>query len=294
MAYCIFLSHSSADTELVRQLNADLIAAGIKTWFDEAEIRPGDQLMEKIQKAIQETELLGVVLTRRSVDSDWVQTEVLIAINQGVPNKTVKVVPLLLETCELPSYIANIKWVDLRGDSKLSYQKNLQLLVHFIRRFPNGEIEHEPSRREIFLEMLKPISPDAYAFDSDLTKADAERLAGKVLYDDHFDALHDLGARYMGGTVGITRNEAIAILERPGREQVREHDEATRIFQALVDDGFLSLSRDARQATHPDPGYVYTPLFFGFINLMRFLGIGELKADTDSIEFWLKSRGSPR
>jgi len=86
----------------------------------------------------------------------------------------------------------------------------------------------------------------------------------------------------------------MAILERPGGEQIRKHDEATRVFQALVDDGFFILSRDPNEAMQPDPAYDYTPLFFHFANLMRFLGIGELTADRDTNDFWLKSRGAPQ
>ena len=68
----IFLSHSHYDKEFVRRINVDLRKAGIRTWFDEAEIFVGDSLLGKVETAIDEMEYFGVVISPSSVNSEWV------------------------------------------------------------------------------------------------------------------------------------------------------------------------------------------------------------------------------
>jgi len=45
----VFLSHNHADKPFVRRLAADLDNQGIPYWLDEAEIKVGESLIEKIR-----------------------------------------------------------------------------------------------------------------------------------------------------------------------------------------------------------------------------------------------------
>lgn len=54
----IFLSHNSKDKEFVRKLAIRLKDYGIKVWLDEAEIKIGESLINKIQIAIDEMSYL--------------------------------------------------------------------------------------------------------------------------------------------------------------------------------------------------------------------------------------------
>lgn len=66
----IFLSHSSKDKFFVRTLAEHLNRYGINVWLDEAEINIGDSLTEKIGKAIESTDYVGVVLSHNSINSE--------------------------------------------------------------------------------------------------------------------------------------------------------------------------------------------------------------------------------
>ena len=48
----VFLSHNSADKPFVRKLALDLEKAGVRCWLDEAEIKVGDSLLDKIRDGI--------------------------------------------------------------------------------------------------------------------------------------------------------------------------------------------------------------------------------------------------
>lgn len=78
----IFLSHNSADKPFARRLASDLEAQGIGYWLDEAEIKVGESLIERIREGIDDAAYVAVILSPDSVKSLWVQREVDVAINQ--------------------------------------------------------------------------------------------------------------------------------------------------------------------------------------------------------------------
>lgn len=56
--YDVFLSHSSADKPVVRELAERLRAAGLRVWFDEWLIRPGDLISARIEEGLEHAAVL--------------------------------------------------------------------------------------------------------------------------------------------------------------------------------------------------------------------------------------------
>lgn len=82
MSVSIFLSHTAADKPFVRNLARDLENHGVKYWLDEAEIKIGESLIEKIRQGIDEFDYVAVILSPGSVASPWVQREVDVAMSR--------------------------------------------------------------------------------------------------------------------------------------------------------------------------------------------------------------------
>lgn len=114
----IFLSHSSRDKFFVRELAERLRLADIKVWLDEAEINIGDSLTEKIGSAIDETDFVGVVLSNNSVNSEWVQRELQMAMQRELAAKRVIVLPLLIEAVEMPPFLRDRLYADFTTPEK--------------------------------------------------------------------------------------------------------------------------------------------------------------------------------
>ena len=110
----IFLSHNRADKPFVRRLAQDLQVAGVRVWIDEVEMMIGDFLIEKIREGIDQMEYLGVILSQNSVQSEWVKREVDIAMNQEIEGKRVKVLPMVIEECELPWFLKGKLYADFK------------------------------------------------------------------------------------------------------------------------------------------------------------------------------------
>lgn len=110
----IFISHNINDKNIARKLADDLNSKGIKVWIDEAEIKLGDSLIRKIREGIDIVDYLLVLLSKHSIDSEWVTKEVDIAMNQEIEGKTVKVLPVLLDDIDLPGFLKGKMYGDLR------------------------------------------------------------------------------------------------------------------------------------------------------------------------------------
>lgn len=112
--HSVFLSHSSKDRELVFPLYMDLEKIGIKVWFDEVEMEPGDLLVDRIGSGLRSSMNLAVALSANSVNSKWVQKEVSIALTRQLAGSNVKVIPMRLDDAELPTFLSDVKYVDFR------------------------------------------------------------------------------------------------------------------------------------------------------------------------------------
>jgi hypothetical protein len=62
--YAVFLSHSAKDKAVVRPLPERLRKDGLKVWFDEWEIKPGDSIPAKIEEGLEHLRVLTSQLCR--------------------------------------------------------------------------------------------------------------------------------------------------------------------------------------------------------------------------------------
>ena len=60
----VFLSHSSKDKPVVRDLAERLKRDGLKVWLDEWEIRPGDPILAKVSDGLERSRILLLFMSR--------------------------------------------------------------------------------------------------------------------------------------------------------------------------------------------------------------------------------------
>jgi hypothetical protein len=71
----VFLSHSAKDKAVVRPLAERLRADGLKVWFDEWVLKPGDSIPAKIEAGLERSRVLVLCLSAQPFGSDWAQLE---------------------------------------------------------------------------------------------------------------------------------------------------------------------------------------------------------------------------
>jgi hypothetical protein len=72
----VFISHSSKDTRLAKQLADRLAQAGFEAWLPETKIFPGDNWASAIGNALEDSDLMVVLVTPQAFQSDWLKAEV--------------------------------------------------------------------------------------------------------------------------------------------------------------------------------------------------------------------------
>lgn len=102
----------------MRELASQLRSAGVRVWLDEAEMRIGDSLTTRIGEAIGEMEYFGVVLSRHSIASEWVQRELQVAVQRELKERKVIVLPLLLEPVEVPPFLRDKLFADFTSPER--------------------------------------------------------------------------------------------------------------------------------------------------------------------------------
>jgi hypothetical protein len=134
----VFLSHNHADKPFVRKLAADLRQAGHTVWIDEAEIKIGDSLIDKIREGLDQVDLVIAVLSEASIGSPWVERELDIASNREIEEKRVVVLPLLRQKVALPGFLKGKLYGDFTDDSR--YQESFEVLLRSL-----GPVDALPS-----------------------------------------------------------------------------------------------------------------------------------------------------
>lgn len=100
----IFLSYSRADHDLAMALTSALKAAGHIVLWDIDRIRTGDLLEDRIRACIDLADYLVALITEQSVDSDWVEREVKMAIAREGAGKQRMVLPVVEQGVVIPAY----------------------------------------------------------------------------------------------------------------------------------------------------------------------------------------------
>lgn len=77
-----FISYSSKDETLARRLHADLQANGVRCWFAPEDMKIGDKIRARIDEAIHLQEKLLLLLSKHSLESNWVEDEVEAALEK--------------------------------------------------------------------------------------------------------------------------------------------------------------------------------------------------------------------
>lgn len=125
----VFLCHASGDKQKIRELYRRLCNDGFNPWFDEENLLPGHDWQIEIPKAVRNSDVVIVCLSKGSVTKEgYVQKEIKQALDVAdeKPEGTIFLIPLKLEECDVPSRLSRWQWVNLFDDN--GYQRLMRSL----------------------------------------------------------------------------------------------------------------------------------------------------------------------
>jgi GTPase SAR1 family protein len=123
----VFLSHSSKDKPVVRVLAERLRADGLRVWFDEWELKPGDSIPAKIEEGLEGSRVLVLCMSANAFGSDWAQLEAGTFRFRDPLNRERRFIPLRLDNAPIKGSLAqflHIKW--LPANREQEYPKLLE------------------------------------------------------------------------------------------------------------------------------------------------------------------------
>lgn len=110
----VFLCHSSADKGRVRIIHDELKSLGVSCWLDENKIKVGDSIVSKIDEALGSSKTMIAFLSKRAVESMWAKREWQSFLSRQLSGGDLKILPAMLEECDVPAILADVKYADFR------------------------------------------------------------------------------------------------------------------------------------------------------------------------------------
>ena len=142
--YDIFLSHNSKDKPRVRKLAERLRESGLRVWFDQWVIRPGDDIYLAIERGLQASRTLALCMSAATFDSDWVALERSTVLFRDPANRDRRFIPLLLADCEIPDAIRRYRYIDYRDEGETAFRELMEA-CETEAKAPTPSLESVPS-----------------------------------------------------------------------------------------------------------------------------------------------------
>lgn len=116
----IFISYASGDRAKAQELHAYLVSQGTDPWLDTENLLPGQDWKMEISRALDETDLILLCLSKTSVTREgYVQKEMRLALDRAleIPPGEIFLIPARFEEVELPYSLRDFQSVDLYTES---------------------------------------------------------------------------------------------------------------------------------------------------------------------------------
>jgi hypothetical protein len=149
--YSCFISYSSKDREFAERLHADLQAKGVRCWFAPHDVQGGKKLHEQIDQAIRMYDKLLLILSRDSINSEWVKTEIY-----NARQRELKEGKQMLFAVSLVPFTAIQEWKSFDADSGKDLAREIR--EYYIPDFSNWK-DHD-SYAKAFVRLLKDLKAE--------------------------------------------------------------------------------------------------------------------------------------
>ncbi len=108
----VFMSYSRREVGFVDQLTNRLEGEGFHVWLDYRSLVPGSPWKDQIEKGLDESEVILLVVSKESIASKYVELE----WRQVIQEEDKRIILAIFEAVDLPDVLEKYEWVDFRGN----------------------------------------------------------------------------------------------------------------------------------------------------------------------------------
>ena len=147
--YDAFISYSHHDRPWVREtLVPALRGAGLRICIDYESFEPGEPTVLAIERAIQSSKRVLLVVTPNYLESRWGEFENVLAYTLDPAAFNRRIIPLMVSRCSPPTRIKYLTWVDLADPDERVFQMDRLLATLSSRPLPRWRrSDARPGRR---------------------------------------------------------------------------------------------------------------------------------------------------
>jgi hypothetical protein len=123
----VFISYARADKRIADVIHRDLTRADFRVWRDTAAIGAGARLRSSIEDGIRGSASVVIIVSIRSLSSQWVLNELDAAMLREIRERRTVVIPVVIgriATEALPSDLQARLFIDLRYSFESRYRKH--------------------------------------------------------------------------------------------------------------------------------------------------------------------------
>ena len=129
----VFICHASEDkSDIIKPLVAAFKREGISYWHDEAEIKWGDSIVEKVNEGLRISRYVIVVISKHFLLKKWPQRELNSVLNVESSTGKVRVLPLIVGTDKVKRDIFQ-KYPLLNDKFYLTWENDTQKIVDILK-----------------------------------------------------------------------------------------------------------------------------------------------------------------
>ena len=124
----VFVSYSHQDAEFTDRLIRDLQYSQVPATYDKWLLKVGDSIIDRIAAAVSAASNVVAIVSSNSVASNWVRKELSLAMTSEIKGHSVKVLPAVIDDCDVPASIADKLFADFRKQYFWGLTKLLEAL----------------------------------------------------------------------------------------------------------------------------------------------------------------------
>jgi hypothetical protein len=175
----VFVSYAITDSIAAKTIVDGLRSQGLNVWLDVDEVHSGESIAESIRAAISASAYFLLLLSKRSVNSLWVNYESETILKE-LQSRNITFLPVLLEDCDMPPSLAKYQWFDLRS----GVEENLEKLTEALRS--TLKIDFEKLSPQTFEQLVADLLQKLGFVKSEL-KPSGEGFADSIVEFRHKD-----------------------------------------------------------------------------------------------------------
>ena len=127
----VFISYIRHDATIAQKIANRLESNGLSVWLNTNSLRPGDNWLAEISKAIRTAKAFIVLISSESDSNNYLDAEIATAIATKSEYSGFRIIPVLLDkNSDLPSFIDQYQYIDFTVE--IDFEKNIKLLVDSI------------------------------------------------------------------------------------------------------------------------------------------------------------------